>query len=139
MACCLRGTALYLRIRSSNSEDRSARMMRHDGLQLPAMDFIEPLDLEVALRVGGAWTCPSKIYLEDIHTLQFQIVVACSLCTCRPWRASQSRPMEARRPPSEFTARALRKHAMACLQLVAVAPLLHATGRGRRPAHASTI
>jgi hypothetical protein len=43
--------------------------MRHDALQPAAMDSSEPIDLELALRVGGARTWLLKILEEDIKII----------------------------------------------------------------------
>ena len=65
MGGCPRGYAIILRTRRSTSEDRSARAMRHDALQPAAMISARPIDLELVVRVGGAWTWLLKFLKED--------------------------------------------------------------------------
>ena len=58
-----------MRIRNHNREGRSATLMRHDALQPAPMDFREPIDLEMTVRIGGARTWLLKILKEDIEII----------------------------------------------------------------------
>ena len=69
VARCPLGSVLYLRTRKHYREGKSATLMRHDALQPAAMDSSEPIDLELALRFGGARTWLLKILEEDIKII----------------------------------------------------------------------
>ena len=58
-----------MRIRNHSREGRSATLMRHDALQPAAMDFSEPIDLELEVRVGGARTWLLDFLKEHIEII----------------------------------------------------------------------